>query len=364
MEADGAGAGVLEDHIEYALPLGRAGDRAGGRAVRSLLETTFAYRHRVTADDLAAHAAGRGGKAMKVAISGASGLIGSALVPSLTTGGHEVVRLVRRAPSGRGEAAWDPARGTVDRAALDGVDAAVHLAGEGIAGGRWTEARKERLRSSRLGPTRGLAEALASLPRPPKVLVSSSAVGYYGDHGDAWVDETCPAGDDFLGRLAAEWERAAQPAASAGIRVVNLRTGIVLSPAGGALGKMLTPFRAGVGGVLGPGTQYMSWIAMDDLLGAIHHALLTDGLAGPVNAVAPEPVTNAVFTKTLARVLGRPAIAPVPSFALRLLFGEMADAALLSSTRVRPARLLATGYRFRFTDLEGALRHLLGRARP
>jgi uncharacterized protein (TIGR01777 family) len=300
---------------------------------------------------------------MKVAITGASGLIGSALVPFLTTDGHDVVRLVRRAPAGPGEAAWDPGRGTVDRAALDGVFAVVHLAGENIAEGRWTDARKEKLRSSRLGPTRGLAEALASLPRPPEVLVSSSAVGYYGHRGDAWVDETCPAADDFLGRLAAEWEAAAQPAAGAGIRVVNLRTGIVLSPAGGALGKMLTPFKAGVGGVLGPGTQYMSWITIDDLLGAIHHALVTDGFGGPVNAVAPEPVTNAVFTKALARVLGRPAILPVPAFALRLLFGEMADAALLSSTRVRPARLLAAGYRFRFPDLEAALRFLLGRSR-
>ncbi len=298
---------------------------------------------------------------MKIAITGASGLIGSALVPFLTTGGHEVVRLVRRAPAGPAEAAWDPVRGTVDRGALDGVDAVVHLAGESIAEGRWTDAKKEKLRSSRLGPTRGLAEALASLPRPPKVLVSSSAVGYYGDRGDAWLDETSAAGADFLGRLAAEWERAAQPAADAGTRVVNLRTGIVLSPKGGALRKMLTPFKAGVGGVLGPGTQYMSWIAIDDLLGAVHHALVTDGLAGPVNAVAPEPVTNEAFTKTLARVLGRPAIAPVPAFALRLLFGEIADAALLSSTRVRPGRLLATGYRFRFTDLESALRHLLGR---
>jgi uncharacterized protein (TIGR01777 family) len=300
---------------------------------------------------------------MNVAITGASGLVGSALVPFLTTGGHAVLRLVRHAPAGPGEAAWDPERGLVDPAALDGVDAVVHLAGENIAGGRWTEARKKRLRSSRLGPTRRLAEGLAAMPRPPKVLVSSSAVGYYGDRGDAWVTEASPPADDFLGRLAADWEQATEPAARAGIRVVNVRTGIVLSPAGGALGKMLTPFKAGVGGVLGPGTQYMSWIAMDDLLGAIHHALVTQGVSGPLNAVAPTPVTNAEFTKTLARVLARPAIAPVPAFALRLLFGEMADAALLSSTRARPERLLATGYRFRFTELESALRHALGRAK-
>lgn len=298
---------------------------------------------------------------MKVTITGASGLLGTALVPFLTTSGHEVVRLVRRAPAGPGEASWNPEDGTIDRAALDGVDAVVHLAGESIAGGRWTDARKARLRSSRIGPTRRLAEALAGRPRPPRVLVSASASGYYGDRGETWVSETSPPGDDFLGRLAVEWEAATEPAARAGIRVVNLRTGIVLSPAGGALGKMLTPFKAGLGGVLGSGTQYMSWIAIDDVLGAIQHALASDGVSGPVNAAAPEPVTNATFTKTLARVLGRPAVVPVPAFALRLLFGEMADAALLSSTRVRPDRLLATGYRFRFTDLERALRHLLGR---
>jgi uncharacterized protein (TIGR01777 family) len=297
---------------------------------------------------------------MKVAITGTSGFVGSALVPFLTSGGHDVVRLVRRLPSGSGEAAWDPERGTLDAERLGAVDAVVHLAGENIAKGRWTEARKERLRASRLGPTRGLAQALAALPRPPRVLVSASAAGYYGDRGDTWVDETSPPADDFLGRLAREWEEATEPAARGGIRVVNLRTGIALGPKGGALGKMLPPFKVGLGGVLGPGTQYMSWIAIDDLLGAIDLALRTEVLSGPVNAVAPAPVTNAAFTKTLARVLRRPAIAPVPALALRLLFGDMADAALLASTRVRPARLLATGYRFLFPDLESALRHVLG----
>ena len=298
---------------------------------------------------------------MKVAITGAGGLVGRALVPHLTTGGHGVVRLVRRAPAAPDEAAWDPATGRIDPAALEGVDAVVHLAGEGIADRRWTAARKETLRASRVGPTRKLAETLAGLKRRPRVFVSASAIGYYGDTGDRWVDETNPPADDFLGRLAAEWEEAAAPAARAGVRVVNLRTGIVLSAKGGALGKMLPPFRAGLGGPLGPGTQYMSWIAMDDLLGAVHLALANDGVSGPVNATAPEPVTNAVFSRTLGRVLSRPAIAPVPAFALRLLFGEMADAALLSGARVRPAKLLAAGYRFRFGDLERALRHELGR---
>jgi uncharacterized protein (TIGR01777 family) len=293
-------------------------------------------------------------ESMRVAITGASGLVGRALVRSLADGGHGVVRLVRRAPAAEDEAEWDPPSGRVDVRALEGVDAVVHLAGAGIADRRWTPARRQELRSSRIGPTRKLAGTLASLDRPPQVLVSASAVGYYGDTADAWVDEASPAGRGFLGQLAAE------PAARGGIRVVNLRTGIVLSAAGGALGRMLLPFKVGLGGVLGPGTQYMSWIAMDDLVGAVHHALATAAVSGPLNATAPEPVTNARFTKTLGRVLGRPTVAPVPAVALRLLFGELADAALLASCRVRPAKLLATGYLFRLPDLEGALRHALG----
>ncbi len=361
MIPEGPSACTLEDRIEYALPAGQAGDALGGRAVRALLDRMFGYRHRVTADDLAAHAACRGGRAMKVAITGASGLVGSALVPFLTTGGHEVVRLVRRAPRGKDEVRWEPEARTIDAAGLEGIDAVVNLSGENIAARRWSEARKALLRSSRLVPTRFLAETLAGLKRKPKVLISFSAMGYYGNRGDAWLTEKDAPADDFLGRLSVEWEQAAEPAAKAGIRVVHPRVGTVLTPAGGALGKMLLPFKAGVGGVLGAGTQYMSWIAIDDLLGILHHLLERADIEGGVNAVAPEPVTNAVFTKTLGRVLGRPTIVPAPAFALRLAFGEMADAALLSGTRARPVRLEASGYRFRFPDLEGALRHLLGR---
>jgi uncharacterized protein len=300
---------------------------------------------------------------MKVAITGASGLVGAALVPFLTTAGHEVVRLVRRPARDREEVRWDPERGEIDRAALDGVEAVVHLAGANIAEGRWTSARKRELRESRVGPTRLLAETLADLPRPPRVLVSSSAIGYYGERGDEWVDEASPATSDFLGTLAREWEQACDPASRGGLRVVRLRTGLVLAPEGGALGRMLLPFKAGVGGVLGSGRQFMSWIAIDDLLDVIQLAMTAASLAGPVNAVAPEPVTNREFTKTLGRVLGRPTLVPAPAFALRLAFGELADATLLASTRVRPSRLLAAGHRFRFPDLERALRHLLGRTR-
>lgn len=297
---------------------------------------------------------------MKVAVTGSSGLVGSALVRFLASGGHEVLRLVRRAPQAKGEARWDPERGALDAAALEGVDAVVHLAGDNIAAGRWTRAKKLLLRSSRVGPTRLLAETLAGLKRRPRVLVSASAVGYYGHRGDAWLREADPPADDFLGRLSVDWEGAAGPAREAGIRVVHPRIGIVLSPSGGALGKMLLPFRLGLGGVVGPGTQYFSWIAIDDLVAAILHAIEHAELSGAVNAAAPLPVTNAELTRTLGRVLGRPAVLPVPAFALRLALGEMADG-VLASTRLKPERLLSTGFHFRFPELEGALRHVLGK---
>lgn len=299
---------------------------------------------------------------MKVAVTGASGLIGSALVASLATRGHKVLRLVRRAPLGGDEARWDPAAGEIDRTALEGVDSVVNLAGENIAEGRWNTAKKARLRDSRVKATRLLAETLAALKRKPGVLVCASALGYYGDRGDEVMRESSPPAADFLGLLCQEWEAASAPASAAGIRVVHLRMGIVMSPAGGALGKMLLPFKMGAGGRVGSGRQYMSWIAIDDALGAIHHALVSAELRGPVNAVAPEPVTNEEFTKTLGRVLRRPTIAAMPAFAARLAFGEMADALLLASTRVSSERLIASGYAFRYPRLESALRHVLRRA--
>ena len=299
---------------------------------------------------------------MQIAISGSSGLIGSALVSFLTAGGHRVFRLVRGIAPGADSIRWDPAVGVRDVALLEGLDGVVHLAGENIGAGRWTARRKAEIRRSRVEGTRRLCESLARLAKRPKVLVSASAVGFYGDRGEEALNEESPPGNDFLAQVCREWEAATAPAATAGIRVVNLRFGVVLSPAGGALKKMLLPFKLGAGGRIGSGRQFMSWIALDDVVGAIHHALITQSLAGPVNAVAPSPVTNAEFTRTLARVLRRPAIAPVPAFALRLAFGEMADALLLAGQRVLPTRLQASGYTFRFPDLEGALRHLLGRA--
>jgi uncharacterized protein len=300
---------------------------------------------------------------MKVLVTGASGLVGSALVPYLTTGGHRITCLVRSQPRpGAAEMRWDPASGVEDSGGLEGMEAVVHLAGENIAGGRWTAARKARIRSSRVMGTRTLCETLTRLSQPPKVLVSASAIGYYGDRGAEPLWENSAFGTGFLAEVCRAWEEATQPAVQKGIRVVLLRIGIVLSPAGGALAKMLIPFKLGLGGVIGSGNQYMSWIALDDVVSVIAHALVTDTLQGPVNAVAPYPVTNREFTKTLGRVLKRPTMFPLPGFGARLAFGEMADALLLASTRVEPKRLLATQYVFRYPELEGALRHLLGKA--
>lgn len=297
---------------------------------------------------------------MKVLVTGSTGLVGSALVPFLLTSGHQVARLVRSPPTAGGDVHWDPAAGRLEPTNLEGLDAVVHLAGERITG-RWTAAKKARIRSSRVQGTRLLAETLARLARPPKTLVCASAIGYYGDRGDEVLREESPSGAGFLAEVCREWEAAARPAAEKGIRVVHLRIGVVLSAAGGALALMLTPFKLGLGGRVGSGQQYMSWIAIDDLAGIIQHALTNESLRGPVNAVAPRAITNREFTKTLGRVLGRPTVFPMPAFAARLAFGQMADELLLASARVEPARLIASGYKFRTPELEAALRHLLGK---
>lgn len=297
---------------------------------------------------------------MKIGVTGSTGLVGSALVPLLATHGHDVVGLRRYTESAKDQEGWDPNTGriTVSNTALDAL---VHLAGENIAGGRWNAARKSRIRDSRVDGTRRLAETLAGQAQRPHTLVVASAIGYYGDRGDERLIESSNAGEGFLPEVCHAWEAATAPARDAGIRVVHLRIGIVLTPAGGALAQMLLPFKMCVGGVIGPGRQYMSWIALDDVLAAIRHALQTETLDGPVNAVAPQPVTNAEFTSTLGRVLRRPTVMPLPAFFARLAFGEMADALLLSSTRVQPARLEETGFTFQYPELEAALRHVLER---
>ncbi|HVN78983.1 MAG TPA: TIGR01777 family oxidoreductase [Terriglobia bacterium] len=300
---------------------------------------------------------------MKVLITGSSGLIGSAAIAFLIGGGDEVVRLVR--PSSPSEAgltgdiAWDPKAGIIEESRLEGLDAVIHLAGENIGARRWTQAQKQRLVDSRITGTQLLSGSLARLMRPPKVLLSASAVGYYDDGREEWIDEGSSPGKGFLADLVRQWEAATTAAAQRGIRVVHMRFGMVLAPSGGVLARMLTPFRLGLGGRIGSGRQYQSWIAMDDVLGALRHLLEHAELSGAVNVTGPNPVTNSQFTKALGRAISRPTFAPLPAFAARLALGEMADELLLKGARVRPSKLLENGYSFLYPHLEGALRHLL-----
>jgi uncharacterized protein len=297
---------------------------------------------------------------MIIALTGSTGMVGTALVPALERDDHLVRRLVRgEVRDAEREIHWDPSAGKIDAQELNGVDAVVHLAGENIAGRRWSADFKRQILKSRVDGTRLLCDALAKLDMKPSVLVAASATGFYGNRGDELVEEPSTSGSGFLADVCREWEAATQAARDAGIRVVNLRIGPVLSPKGGALAKMLPPFRAGLGGVIGSGKQYLSWITLDDVVAAIQFALRTENLAGPVNAVTPDAVTNYDFTKTLGRVLGRPTILPMPAFAARLAFGEMADEMLLGGIRVEPRALAATGFKFQYSQLEPALRHLL-----
>ncbi|GDX19643.1 epimerase [Actinomycetes bacterium] len=297
---------------------------------------------------------------MKIVISGASGLIGTQLVAKLSSSGHEVVRLVRRSPKS-GEIQWNPKLGTLDAAALEGADAVVHLSGAGIGDKRWTNGYRKEILDSRTATTALLAKTIASLSRKPSVFLSGSAIGIYGARNDEQLTEVSTHGTGFLAEVCEQWEAAAQPAVDAGVRTVYLRTGIVLSPKGGALKKLLPLFKLGVGGKFGNGKQWQSWISIDDEIGAIEY-LLTANVSGAVNLTAPNPVTNAEFTKVLASVLKRPAIVPVPTFAPKILLGgELADALLFTGQRVIPAALNASGYSFKHTTLESALRSLLSK---
>lgn len=299
----------------------------------------------------------------RIAITGASGLVGGALAAFLAAGGHRVDPLVRRKPRpGTTEIPWEPAGDRLDAAALEGVDAVVNLSGESIAG-TWTAARKAAIRNSRIDSTRLLVRTLCGLSNKPRVLLSASAVGYYGDRGAEVLTEDSPPGSDFLADVAKQWEAETRPAADTGIRVVNLRIGVVLSPHGGALEKLLTPFRAGLGGVVGDGRQYMSWIALNDLVGLMQLAIFNDAVRGPLNATAPHPVTNQEFTKALGGVLRRPTLVPLPAFAVKMMFGEMGETLLLAGQRVLPARALAAGFRYAHPTLEDALRFELGMIR-
>lgn len=363
----GAEQSVLEDEVEFALPLGAVGRWLVSHAVQRRLDRVFRYRHTTTASDLRRHQRYRHRSRLRIIVTGSRGLIGSSLVPFLTTGGHEVVRLLSRAvaPPYDDGTAWhvwnlaEPPQSEV----LAGADAVIHLAGENIAAGRWNQARKQRIRDSRVLTTRQLSEAIASLPanQRPRTFLCASAIGFYGDRGNEELTEDSTAGNGFFPQVCQEWEDATAPARAVGIRTVHLRFGAVLSPRGGALAKQLPAFRYGLGAVLGSGRQWLSWIAIPDAVGAIHHCLMEESLHGPVNIVAPEPVVNHNFTKTLGRVLGRPACLWLPATVLRLVFGELANEALLASTRVHPRRLLDTGFTFDFPELEPALRFVLGR---
>lgn len=361
----GVQSSVLEEHIEYRLPFGAPGRLLGGGLVRRRLGAMFAYRHAVTAGDLKRHAPFAHLPRLTVAVTGSRGLVGSELVPFLTTGGHRVVRLVTgpERPAfddGTEWVNWDP-NAPVPPDVLRDADAVVHLAGENVAAGRWGASKKARILNSRTGPTRHLAEAVAA-QRRPIAFVCASAVGFYGDRGDEELTEASAGGTGFFPDVARAWEAACAPALAAGARVVHARIGVVLSPKGGALGKQLLPFKLGAGAVLGSGRQWVPWVTIGDTVGALHHALMTPAVRGPVNVVAPNPVTNRTFTKTLGRVLRRPAFFWLPRPALRVLFGQVADEALLASMNARPAALLARRFAFDHPDLEPALRFLLGRA--
>lgn len=296
---------------------------------------------------------------MKLLIGGSHGLVGTALIKSLETEGHEIFRLVRHAPTAKTEVEWSPDRYSIALARIEGFDAVINLAGESIAEGRWTDDKKRRIRESRVKGTKLLGDALANLTVPPKIFICASAIGYYGNRGDEILTEASAAGDDFLAKVCAEWEDATALATEKGIRVVNARFGVILDTEGGALKKMLPPFRLGVGGKVGSGKQWMSWIALADVVGALNFALTNETMRGPVNFVAPNPVTNAEFTKTLGKAISRPTLLPVPGFAVKLLFGEMGEALLLGGQRVKPQQLINENYSFQQPNLDAALKAIL-----
>ena len=354
---------VLRDSIEYLIPGGTLGRWLAGKQIERSIAKTFEYRHQATADDLAFHRRYSSGRRLRVAITGASGLIGSTLASILSTGGHEVICLVRAAPAAGPyrQAQWDPRRGVLETEKVEGLDAVVHLAGENISRRHWTKRQMERIRRSRVEATANLVQSLGALDRPPGIFLAASAIGIYGDRGDELLTEESPHGCGFLADVCQEWEEAAAAAERWASRVVSARFGMVLSPQGGALAKMLPAFRLGGGGKIGSGEQVMSWISIDDVGRALVHILQTPELEGPVNLVSPGSLPNREFTKSLANTLNRPAMAPLPSILARALFGRMAEEILLSGSRVEPTKLLASGYEFRHPELGSSLSFLLGR---
>ena len=360
VERDGEAACHLEDRIECEIPR-RVPGKTAHRIIQRRLERMFAYRHAVLAADLAAHGRFREHGPLRILISGSTGMLGSALIPFLTTGGHRVVRLVRRPIAGEETVLWNPAAGELDAAKLEGLDAFIHLSGEYIADRRWTKGKRERVWSSRVGTTKLLVRAIHSLKDPPKVLVCASGTGYYGEGGGRELEEDSPTGSPgFFVTMVREWEAAAQQAAKAGVRVVNARIGVVLSPSGGALKSMLPAFRWGAGAVLGTGREVTGWLTLDDLVGMMHFAVMCDELRGPVNFAVPQPVTQRELSEAVGRVLHRPVWLRIPNAALRLMLSPELAEAMSWSQKIIPRRLIAAGYRFRYSNLDDGLRHVLG----
>lgn len=351
---------TLSDTIVYRKPW-----YVCGKTVERELDRLFAYRHQVTKNDMHIRKQylEKGGKSLNILIAGASGLVGTDLIPFLTTQTHAVKALVRDPKKvDENSIYWNPEAEQVNLDDLEGFDVIINLAGDSISGGRWTAAKKKVILESRLKTTQTLARAIKKLKKPPELFLNASAIGFYGDRGDEWVDEKSSTGKGFLADVCRQWEAAAHEADRPETRVATLRTGVVFSPKGGALSKMLGPFSFGLGGVLGSGKQWMSWVAIDEVLSIIHHIISTKEIVGPVDTVSPNPLTNCELTKILGKVLHRPTVFPLPAFVAKLIFGsEMAEETLLSSTRVKPSVLQATGYKFLFPEFEPALRHMLGR---
>jgi uncharacterized protein (TIGR01777 family) len=354
----GAGS-EIEDLVLYELPLSPLSDILAGRFVREKLESMFSYRHRVTVSDLEFKKRYNSPK-LNLVVSGASGQVGRCLVPFLTTQGHSVKRLVRRQSESGFEFSWNPDTCEIDNC-FGGCDAVIHLAGEPIGEGRWTEKKKKRITASRVEGTKLIAEFLAGMDNPPRTLICASAIGYYGDGGEAGLDEDSPLGDSFIADVCRQWEEAAKPAAAKGIRVVFARIGVALTPSGGALQRFLPAFRSGFGCTLGSGRQFLSWAAMDDVIYALTHCIYTDEISGPVNIVSPNPLRMDEFSSILGKVLHRPSFFRVPEGLLRFVFGQMGQEVLIGGAKVLPKKLLDSGFIFSYPEPEKALRHLLGR---
>jgi uncharacterized protein (TIGR01777 family) len=357
----GEGRSTLEDHIEFTLPFPFSDIKPANDFIKHDLGRIFRYRHAVTLRDMILHRSGKIKGSLKIAVTGASGLIGSRLVPFLSTGGHQVFTLVRRKPvPENNEIFWDPEKQIIDKDALEGVDVVIHLAGENIGEVRWTDDIKNRLLQSRVMGTTLLSKTLASLNHPPSALLCASAIGYYGDTGSKSFDESGPKGDQYISDMCAQWEMSCDPARQKGIRTVNMRIGVVYSPEGGALSKLLPLFHLGLGARIGSGKQSISWISTEDVLHSIHHLIAKETVSGPVNLVSPEPVSNLEFTNTLADLLKRPAFLRIPESLIRTRFSQMGEEILLSGADIRPGRLLDSGYTFIHKDLRSALSEVLG----